>query len=219
MTRRTTTVLITAIVALIAFAAAVLLYQRHTRQQAAEQAGAQQSVMVRAHSPVLGPANAPVTIVEFFDPACEACRAFHPYVKQILAAHPRDVRLVVRYTPFHQQASVVGVRILEAARAQGRFEPVLQALMDGQPVWANHGTPDPDRAWEFARAAGLDLERARAHVATGAADALLQKDMADVQAVGVRATPTFFVNGAPLREVDPRVLAEQVNAAVAGVRR
>ncbi len=215
MTRRTTTVLITAIVALAAFVAAVLLYQRHAREQAAGQAAASSSVLVRPHSPVIGPAQAPVTIVEFFDPACEACRAFHPFVKQILAAHPRDVRLVLRYVPCHREPSVAGVQSLEAARRQDRLLPVLDALMDSQPVWASHGNPATERAWEFAAAAGLDLEQARRHVATGAVNDVLQQDMADLQAVGVRATPTFFVNGAPLREVDPRVLAQQVAQEIA----
>lgn len=219
MTQRTATVLITAVVALASFAAAVLLYQRHSREQAAAQAAAQLGVMVRAHSPVLGPADASVTIVEFFDPACEACRAFHPFVKHILAQHPRDVRLVIRYVPFHREPSVAGVQILEAARQQGRFEPVMDALMQSQPVWASHDAPAPERAWDFARAAGLDLDQARAYVDTGAVHQVLQQDMADLQAVGVRATPTFFINGAPLREVDPRVLAEQVQDEVARARK
>jgi len=212
MTRRVTAVILTAVVAVAAFAAAVFLYQRHERQQMAEQAAAQLSVMVREHSPVMGRIDAPVTIVEFFDPACEACRAFYPYVKQILAAYPREVRLVIRYVPFHREPSVAGVQILEAARRQQRFEPVMEALMQSQPVWASHGSPAPERAWEFARAAGLDLEQARAYVATGAVDKLLEQDVADLKAVGVRATPTFFVNGKPLLEPDPRILLQMVKS-------
>lgn len=218
MTRRTTTVIGTLLVAIVAFAAAVFLYQRHERQQATERAAAQFDVMVREHSPVLGPRNAPVTIVEFFDPACEACRAFYPYVKQILAAHPREARLVIRYVPFHKEPSIAGVQILEAARQQQRFEPVMEALMQSQPVWASHNTPATARAWEFARAAGLDLEKARAYVATGAVDKLLEQDVADLKAVGVRATPTFFVNGKPLPKPDPRVLMDMVKTEAARVR-
>src|SRR5690349_14617252 len=69
--------------------------------------------LVRAHSPVMGPANAPVTVVEFLDPACEACRAFAPVVKQILFLHPEDVRVVVRYAAFHQ-GSDEAIRLLDA---------------------------------------------------------------------------------------------------------
>jgi protein-disulfide isomerase len=214
MTRRTTLVVLTAVVALAAFATAVFVYQRHDRQQAAERAMAQSDAMVRTHSPVIGPASAPVTIVEFFDPACEACRAFHPYVKEILAAYPRQARLVIRYVPFHGDASIEGVRILEAARAQGRFETVMEALLEAQPVWASHSAPAAERAWEFARAAGLDLEQARSHAASGAVDRMLEQEVADLKAVGVRFTPTFFVNGKPLPEPDPRVLHELVKREV-----
>ena len=101
--------------------------------------------LIRSYSPILGPEEAPVTIVEFFDPACEACRAFHPIVKDILAEYDGAVRVVLRYTPFHGEGSEQAIRVLEAARMQGIFEPVLEALLEYQPRWASHGAPDPGR--------------------------------------------------------------------------
>ncbi|MFY9511033.1 MAG: thioredoxin domain-containing protein [Rubrivivax sp.] len=210
MNRRSLTVLVAALAILGAFAVAVLVYQRGERQQAAERATTHADSLTRPHSPVMGSATAPVTIVEFFDPACESCRAFYPYVKEILAAHPRDAKLVIRYVPFHGPASVEGVRILEAARAQNKLLPVLEALMETQPVWAGHDAPAPQKAWDAAEAAGLNLEQARAHVATGAADKLLEQEVVDVKAVGIRATPTFFVNGKLLTGLSPSVLKEAV---------
>jgi len=97
------------------------------------------AALVRPWSPVLGREDAPVTIVEFFDPACEACRAFHPIVKDIMAEHGDAVRVVVRYTPFHGEVSEVAIRVLEAARMQGVFAPMMDALMREQPRWASHG--------------------------------------------------------------------------------
>jgi len=120
---------------------------------ASDQTGA----MLRPHSPVMGAVDVPVTIVEFFDLACEACKAFHPKVKQILAAFPRETRLVIRYTPFHRESSVDAVKILEAARAQGKFEPVLEALLDGQRAWTGQGARAIDRAWAVAQSVGLDV--------------------------------------------------------------
>lgn len=105
----------------------------------------------------MGAVDVPVTIVEFFDLACEACKAFHPKVKQILAAFPRETRLVIRYTPFHRESSVDAVKILEAARAQGKFEPVLEALLDGQRAWTGQGARAIDRAWAVAQSVGLDV--------------------------------------------------------------
>ncbi|MDZ4122906.1 MAG: thioredoxin domain-containing protein, partial [Hydrogenophaga sp.] len=103
-------VFLSALAALAVFTAAVILYQRHTLQLATVQALEQAGAMVRPHSPVIGPMAAPVTIVEFFDPACEACKAFHPRVKDILAAFPLETRLVIRYTPFHREATVEAVK-------------------------------------------------------------------------------------------------------------
>ena len=63
---------------------------------------------------MFGPSEAPVTIVEFFDPSCEACRAFYPFVKNILTQYPDDVRLVLRYAAFHG-GSDQAIGTLEAA--------------------------------------------------------------------------------------------------------
>jgi protein-disulfide isomerase len=161
----------------------------------------------------VGPADAPVTIVEFFDPACEPCRAFYPLVKQIMAAFPKDVRLVLRYAAFHP-GSDEAVRILETARLQGRFEPVLEAMLARQAEWASHHAPNIDQAWKIAGDAGLDLPRARSDAALPAITQAIERDMADVRTHGVRQTPTFFVNGRPLLEFGPQQLYELVQTEV-----
>ena len=116
------------------------------------------SALIRPHSPVLGPEDAPVTIVEFFDPACEACRAFHPVLADIRQRHPEQVRIVMRYAAFHDGSDTV-IRLLEAARRQELFEPVLEALLETQPAWAQHGNPQLEIAWQ---AAGRGRARSRA---------------------------------------------------------
>tara|TARA_R110002020_G_scaffold468251_2_gene692397 strand:+ start:210 stop:887 length:678 start_codon:yes stop_codon:yes gene_type:complete len=163
----------------------------------------------RMHSPVFGPAAASVTIVEFFDPSCEACRAFYPIVKQLLAQTGDDVRLVLRYTPLHEGSEEV-VRILEAARRQDLFQPVLEALLANQPEWAVHGAPEIEKAWQVAAGAGLELEKARRDAVSDAVNTVLALDVADVQANNIRQTPTFFVNGKPLTDFSPKGLYDQV---------
>ena len=63
----------------IAFFFGMNKYQRGVQESQEQKATQQDSALVRMHSPVFGPQNARVTIVEFFDPACEACRAFYPF--------------------------------------------------------------------------------------------------------------------------------------------
>ncbi|WP_375263145.1 DsbA family protein [Palleronia sp.] len=158
----------------------------------------QAETLLRPYSPILGPDEAPVTIVEFFDPACEACRAFYPVVKDIMAEHGDAVRVAIRYTPFHGAGSEEAIRVLEAARMQGVFEPVLEAVLREQPQWASHGAPEPGLLLEIAASAGLDIEAAQAQMKAPQTMAILNQDRADVEAMGVRQTPTFFVNGRPL---------------------
>jgi protein-disulfide isomerase len=171
--------------------------------------------LIRSYSPIIGPEEAPVTIVEFFDPACEACRAFHPIVKDILAEYDGAVRVVLRYTPFHGEGSEQAIRVLEAARMQGIFEPVLEALLEYQPRWASHGAPDPGRIIGIAEQAGLDAEAAKAQMMAPQTVGVLNQDRADVDAVGVRGTPTFFVNGKPLDPFGADELRALVAAEVA----
>ncbi|MGB3553171.1 MAG: thioredoxin domain-containing protein [Jannaschia sp.] len=170
--------------------------------------------LVRAHSPVLGREDAPVTVVEFFDPACEACRAFHPVVKEILATYPDDVRVVMRYTPFHGEGSETAIKVLEAARMQDMFEPVLEALLEEQPRWASHGAPSNDLIMEIAGTAGLDITAAADQIRSPDVIGVLNQDRADVEAVGIRVTPTFFVNGKPLPEFGSAELLAFVKAEV-----
>lgn len=223
-------VLATAAVAVGAFGAAAFFIPRDagtpSRVVAAVDAGARDAVtpeaederLVRPHAPVLGDPDAPVTVVEFFDPACEACRAFHPTVKRILNDNPDDVRVVMRYTPFHGEASETAIAVLEAARAQGVFEPVLEALLERQREWASHDAPAADRTLTIAAEVGLDVEAARTQMMSPMAVGLINADRADVEAVGIRGTPTFFVNGRPLEEFGQDELIEAVDRAVAATR-
>jgi protein-disulfide isomerase len=169
--------------------------------------------LVRAHSPVLGPAQAPVTITEFLDPACEGCAAFSPIVKQIQLLYPQEVRIVVRYAAFHQ-GSDEAVRLLDAARQQGKFEAVLDALFERQQEWASHHAPNIEAAWKIAGESGLNLKRARRDARTPQADQVLRQDGEDVVALKVERTPTFFVNGRSMTNFGPQPLAELVKQEV-----
>lgn len=216
MTRRSLVLVILAL-AIGAFGIAGYVYKGRDAARQAETAAEQSNVLVRPHAPVIGRRDAPVTIVEFFDPSCETCRAFYPFVKKILAEHPEDVRLVLRYAPFHE-GSDEAVRILEAARLQDKFEPVLDALVASQPAWAVHGAPNLQIAWNAARTAGLDLERARKDANKPEIDDVLKQDVQDLKAVNLSRTPTFFVNAKPLTDFGPEQLAALVKSEVERVK-
>lgn len=216
MTRRYL-VMIAVGIAAIVFATGAYVYDRGAAERQAQTSATAQSYLIRPHSPVIGPAKAPVTIVEFFDPSCESCRAFYPIVKQIMAQYPDEVRVVIRYTPFHE-GSDEAVRILEAARLQDIFVPVLEALLETQPSWAIHGAPNLSIAWAAAQAAGLDYDRAQSDAQRPEIENVLNQDRADARTAKVRQTPTFFVNGKPLLSFGSKQLYELVRTEVEAAR-
>ena len=174
--------------------------------------------LVRFHSPSFGPGNAPVTIVEFFDPACETCRAFYPIVKDILKQYPNDVRLVLRYAPFHPGSDQV-IKLLEAAKRQNKYQPVLERVLAAQPQWADHGQPNIDLAYQAAKEAGLDIAKAQADAKGADIAAVLQQDVEDLTALEVTKTPTFFVNGSGLPSFGDQQLRALVAEEVAKARK
>lgn len=210
MTSRKMTVFALLAVVLAAFGLGAYLYQQRVQNAQMEQVNQQQSRLVRMHSPVFGPQGAPVTIVEFFDPACETCRAFHPVVKGLLAQYPSEVRVVIRYAPFHQGSDQI-VLLLEAAKRQNKYAAVLDAVLEAQPRWADHARPDFRVAFQAAEQAGLDINQAIEDAQRPELSAALRQDIEDLTALQVTKTPTFFVNGRGL----PSFGREQLTALVA----
>jgi len=216
MSRRTLVVVI-GIIAVIGFALAALFYpgqpaSDYLPAEAAQPAEAPTAQnLVRFHSPSFGPADARVTVVEFFDPSCEACRAFYPIVKQMMDKHPQDIRVVVRYVLNHE-GSEEAARIIEAARKQNLFVPVLEALLDSQPAW--HDDAQVMAGWEAAERAGLDVQKARGQMHSADINAALSKDAADAQRLGIRGTPTFFVNGRVLTQFGAQPLYDLIRSEI-----
>jgi protein-disulfide isomerase len=202
---------------LVAFLVGINLYQRNVQNAQEQKTTENRDRLVRMHSPVLGPQNAPVTIVEFFDPACETCRAFYPIVKNLMKQHPTEVRLVLRYAPFHAGSDQV-IKLLEAAKKQGKYWDVLEMVLAAQPMWADHGNPNVELAYKAAEQAGLDVQLALTDAATPAIEAVLQQDVQDLTALNVKQTPTFFVNGRPLPSFGEAQLVTLVAQEVAKIK-
>ena len=142
----------------------------------------------------------------------------YPFVKQLMAANPDRVRLVVRYAPFHRGSDQV-VAMLEAARRQGKFWPALEALLAAQAGWVKNHTAQPDLAWKHLEGLGLDLERMRSDMAAPDVAAVIALDLKDAAALDVTRTPEYFVNGRPLPVFGYDPLAKLVNDALASSAR
>jgi protein-disulfide isomerase len=182
---------------LLAFIGGVLLYATDKANQSPQLPDAQRAALIRMHSPVEGSADAPVVIVEFFDPACGTCRAFYPLVKNIMKTHPGRIRLVLRYAPFHNGSDKV-VALLEAARKQGKFWPALEAVLGAQDAWAPNHMPNVELVWPHLQGLGLDLDKVRADLTAPEIANVIAQDLADARTLNVTQTPEYFVNGKPL---------------------
>jgi protein-disulfide isomerase len=180
------------VVLLAAFVLAALFYGSGKGSQASDPQ--KLALLVRPHVSTLGPPEAKVHIVEFLDPACESCRAFYPFVKQLLAAHPGKIKLSVRHVAFHPGADVA-VQALEAARNQDRYWQVLERLLASQPRWVINHRAHPDLVWPQLDGLGLDLERLRRDIGDPQVGRNMRQDEADARQLQVEKTPEYFVNG------------------------
>ncbi len=206
--------IVSVVVLLAVFVLGALAYNRDKLDQGAKLAEQNLVFLSRDHSPRLGPAEAKVHLVEFFDPACGTCREFYPLVKDLLKANDGKVRLSLRYAPFHAGSDNV-VRILEAARKQDKFWQTLEAVLASQPYWAPNHRAELQFVWPQLGKLGLDMERIKRDMYAPEIDRMIAQDLADAKALKVTMTPEFFVNGRPLPDFGYEQLKKLVNNAVA----
>jgi protein-disulfide isomerase len=105
--------------------------------------------------------------------------------------------LTVRYANFHEGSDYVA-QVLEAARAQDKYWPALEALLATQDQWASHHAPAPETVWKYLGNLGLNFEQMQKDMNDPKVLAVIEQDRADAQALQISKTPSFFVNGKPL---------------------
>lgn len=204
---------ITVLTLLTIFLISIKLYRDQEKQNLSFLQNTDFTTFVKDHSPRLGDPKAPIYVVEFFDPECESCKEFHPYVKMLVREFEGKVQLVVRYAPFHQN-SLTAVKILEASRKQNKFWEVLDILYMYQEQWGSHHDPKPELMWKHLPESGVDVEQIRKDMEANVGMINIQSDMDDLNKLQVRATPTFFINGKALQNFGKEGLREAIEAEV-----
>jgi protein-disulfide isomerase len=189
---RKTVFIVAAVLLLAAFALIALFYKSDTALRADTQGKLE--LLVRAHAPTVGPPEAKVHIVEFLDPACETCRAFYPFVKQLMAANPGRIKLTVRHVAFHDGADFA-VQVLEASKKQDKYWPTLERLLASQSRWATNHKVVPELVWAQLDGLGLDPERLKRDMKEPEIGRNMRQDEADAKKLRVQKTPEYFVNG------------------------
>lgn len=211
----------TALGALVALAVVAMLFIVQSRgddePETVAAGSPEQSLLVREDSRLLGEeGSSGVTVVEFLDFECEACRAAYPAVEQLREEYAGEVTFVARYFPLpgHFNAERAA-RAVESAARQGQFEAMYQRMYETQASWGEAQVPHDDLFRSFAEEIGLDMEQYDADYSSEEVAARVQRDVEDGLALGVQGTPTFYVDGEPLQPRTYEDFTSAVDAALA----
>lgn len=166
---------------------------------------------VDSRDAAFGPADAKVTVIEFFDFRCPGCKATAPEVLRMMQAHP-DVRFVFKEWPIldgpTNGVSHYAARAAQAAHRQGRYLPVFRDLMAAPAL-------SEDAIDAILTANGVSLTQAEAAMSGPE----IARHMADMQtsatALGLVGTPTFFVNGKASESIEPAAVDRAIREAKA----
>ncbi len=162
-------------------------------------------------SPSMGPANAPVTLVEFSDFECPVCRALHDALRGMLPNYPQ-LRVVFKDFPLEQihpwarTAALAGRCAYQQNPAA--FWKMYDFIYDGQELIS------AENAWskmtDFASQSGLNADAFKACMASPEAGAAVDASRANGILLEVGSTPTMFVNGRRIVGADPHTLEQYI---------
>ncbi len=149
-------------------------------------------------SPVKGPADAKITIIEFSDFQCPYCKRGKENMDAVMKAYPNQVKLSFKHMPlpFHQQATPAA-KAAYAAGKQGKFWEMHDALFNNQEKLG------AALFEEQAKTLGLDLAKFKADMASPDAEKEIKENVALATKNGIQGTPGFFVNGVAVKGAYP----------------
>lgn len=174
--------------------------------------------------PAIGPADAPLQLVEFSDFFCPACQRASKVNAVILANHRHDARFAFKHYPLdttcnekipravHPGACHVAAAA-ECAHSQGRFWAFHDLIFEQGGVYnIGHLERDAERL-------GLDMARFRACLQSGEGMEAVKRDIAEAVKIGVPSTPTYVINGVPMAGMLNPATFEEMAAALREARR
>lgn len=141
-------------------------------------------------APSTGPANAPLTIVEFSDFQCPYCAAAVPQLRAIMKAYPTQIKLIFKEYPLeeHPQADLAATAAV-AAQKQGKFWPMYDIL------FAHPDDLSRKAILGYAKEIGLNVDKLERDMDTTEVRETVERDVQDGNKAEVPGTPTIFING------------------------
>lgn len=187
-------------------------YEQMQREEARKEALAR----LQAHAdevnseedlPFVGPKDAKITIVEFFDFSCGYCKRLAPAMEKIVADNP-DVKIIFKPVAFVSQISSYQAKAGLAANKQGKFLDFYTKVMDYKSGPMTEETVDG-----VAQAIGLDMEQFKKDVASEDTQKALDKVAELTRAIQVNGVPMVFVNLQHVSTMTPEPIQDAINAA------
>lgn len=145
---------------------------------------------------VIGENKAGVTLVEFGDFECPACRAYFPIVEQTVEKYKADIQFQFRHFPLVQihKHAFEGSRAAEAAGKQDKFWEMYRLLYQNQDGWKVLSDPLPTFVG-YAKSLGLNTEKFQTDYASSEINDIINADYQEGLKIGANSTPTFVLNG------------------------
>jgi protein-disulfide isomerase len=170
---------------------------------------------------IRGNPNAPVTLEEFGDFECSTCGVYYPELKKIEAEFGERLRVIFRenpLVPLHEHA-LIAAQAAEAAGVQNRFWEMHDKLYENQKAWSEARDVMPMFV-DYAKQIGLDTDRFVRDLNGEAVATRIFQDGKRAHALGINATPTFFVNGkeAQGESWKPEGVRATINQALSGAK-
>lgn len=167
-----------------------------------------------SNAPSLGPEDAPVTIVVFDDFECPYCAKAVPLLKDAQKLYPEKTRLVYKNFPLkmHRNAEAAAIAGLAADR-QGKFWPYHDLLFE------HYNRLNPQKIAELAKQAGLDLAKFEKDRRDPQLKRQVQTDMSQGREIGVRGTPTIFINGRKVNERNINAMRQMIEEELAKAKK
>jgi len=164
-----------------------------------------------ANRPVLGPANAPITVIAFSDFTCPYCQQAAEVLDQIIQARPQDVKVIFKHMPHGKDTpSQVAAEYFVAASLQNDRAPwLLYKSFFSAPDKLSADAQN--FAAKAAAQAGLDMKKLAADLKNKKINTIIEEDQADAKKLNVEGTPYFLVNNLTIRGA---VAYDIFNAAV-----
>ena len=137
-----------------------------------------------------------VALIEYSDFECPACGQYQPIIKQLQEMFPDDLQIVYRHYPLTQihKYADQAARVAEAAGMQGKFWEMHDKLFENQENWSS--LSDPTMEFEqYAEEIGLNIEQFKSDINSDFAKGHVSRDRTSGNKLGLRGTPTFFLQG------------------------